>query len=109
LLGAVDPHRFPVFRPTPYANAEKLLGLDGRASPISDETDLARPYSPEALAVRIGVPARLIRDFLAEQPDEVDAVEETSSWALSSDQVEAVLGEFGRRALGSDALVERYS
>jgi AAA domain (dynein-related subfamily) len=111
LLAATDPHRFPVFRATPYAKAEKLLRLEESPSPISDEIDLTRLYSPEDLAVHIGVPARSIKTFLAEQSqeEEEDEAEGASSWALSSEQVEAVLGEFGRRVLRSDALAERYS
>jgi hypothetical protein len=108
LLMAVDVTQFPVCRVEPYARATKLLRLAEPDPGVSDEIDLSRQYSAEDLAVRLGVGARDIKAFLSEEFPSSD--EDTGqSWSLPDEQVEAVLAQFGRRSLRSDALAHRYS
>lgn len=106
LLMGIDPTRYPVCRPDPWAKAQKLLDLPASESAVSDEVDRSRPYSVEDLAVRIGVGARPIKTFLAEEFGESDSKE---GWALSEAEVEAVLAEFGRKLIGGAVLVARYA
>lgn len=108
LLMAIDGTQFPICRAEPYQRARKLLRLPPPEQGVSDEIDLTRPYSAEDLAVRLGVGARDIKAFLREEfPSRDDETPE--SWSLSEEQVEAVLAQFGRRSLRSDALTSRYS
>lgn len=108
LLMAVDVTQFPVCRAEPYARAKKLLGFEEPDPGVSDEIDLTRQYSAEDLAVRLGVAARDIKAYLSEEFPSSDD-ETGQSWSLPDEQVEAVLAQFGRKSLRSDALAARYS
>lgn len=109
LLLAVDALRLPVFRAQPYATAQKLLDLTEEELPVSDEIDLSRQYSPEDLAVRLGVSARSIRAFLREQFTRSEEKKGESWWPLTNEQVEAVVAQFGRKPLRADSLAGRYA
>jgi AAA domain (dynein-related subfamily) len=109
LLLALDATRFPVFRAQPYAAAQKLLGIDEKDPPISDEIDLSRQYDPEDLAVRLGVSAKSIRGFLRERFPRAQDEKGTSWWPLPDEHVEAVVAQFGRKGVSASALAPRYT
>ena len=91
LLTGVDAGRFPFFRPTVFDDVRKLLGIEG--APIG-EVDPEQLERPDALAARLGLDGRRVRDFLrATYPREAD--ERGSGWYLSAEQVERVVQEFG--------------
>jgi MoxR-like ATPase len=108
LLGGVDPTHWPFFRTRASRRAAELLELPA-ATAAEYELDLSRDWEPEDIAVRIGVSARRIREFLRNTyPRETES--RGSRWgALTQEQVEAVLGRLGRRrATSAGVAAKRY-
>jgi hypothetical protein len=96
LLLGVDPTQWPFCRVMVARKASDLLEFPA-ATPAEFELDLSRDWEPEDIAVRIGVSARRIREFLRQEYPR-DAEERGNRWgALTQDQVEAVLARLGRR------------
>ena len=108
LLLGIDPASWPFCRVMVARKASDLLGVPA-ATPAEYELDLSRDWEPEDIAVRIGVPAKRIRDFLRKEYPR-DAEQRGSRWgALTLDQVEAVLGRLGRRrGDAARSTAERY-
>ncbi len=108
LLFGTDPTQLPVFRAQPYSAALKLLALERDESGPSDEIDLSRQYDPEDLAVRLGVRARAIRQFLREEFPRDEEEKGKRWWPLDDVHLQAVLEQFGRKAPRSAVLRGRY-
>jgi hypothetical protein len=90
LLMGVEAGRFPFFKPTVYDDVRKLLGIAG--APVG-EVDPEQLERPEALAARLGLDARRVREFLrATYPRESE--DRGISWYLTAEQVERVVQEF---------------
>lgn len=91
LLLAVEPTRWPFFKPTPYDRLCKLLGVSIQASL---EVDPEAIYRPDELAARLGLDGRRVREFLRQTYPREES-ERGSDWYLSADQAERVVEQFG--------------
>jgi len=90
LLLAIDPRRYPFYKPTARYDLEKLLGLGG-VSPM--EIDPESIHRPDGLAARLGLDGRRVRDFLREAFPRAEP-DEGAVWYLTPDQAQRVLDEF---------------
>jgi hypothetical protein len=93
----VAPYKWTVFD-----NVHKALGRPSRPG----ELDAAATYTPEALAARLQIDGRRVRDFLRDAFPRGE--EETGTdWLLTAEQAEQVLAALGGE--GTDGVLATYS
>jgi hypothetical protein len=94
LLLGIDPTRWPFFKPTPYTQLCKILGV---AAQPTVEIDPEAVYRPEALAALLGVDGRQVRGFLRQAHPREES-ERGGDWYLSGEQAAEVVARFGPEA-----------
>jgi len=93
LFMAVDPNGYPPFRATPAQRATELLGIE---PPSGEPLNLADKLRPEDVARLLGVNGRRVRDYLRKAFPRAPELHGVSWEPLTSEQLEAVLKQFGR-------------